>query len=177
MAKETVPYTQHYAAVMDALTTRGLLLGTYDSKGEPNVMTIGWGLLGSVWSRPVWLVLVRHSRFTHENLERTGCFSVNVPPPDMAEVCEVCGTRSGRDTDKFAQCHITPQRGVAVQAPTVAECPVVYECRVIHTNEVLAPNLADEIREGSYRGGDYHRCYWGEILAARAEADAAGRLR
>ena len=63
-----------------------------------------------------------------------------------------------------------------MHAPVVAECPLVYECRVVHFNDVLPPNLAEEIRQGAYPKGDFHRIYWGEILAARAEPDAADLL-
>lgn len=177
MERKAIAYTDGYAATMRALTTHGLLLGSYDSRGRPNVMTIGWGTLGSVWGRPIWVVLVRPSRYSRAAIEAAGAFTVNVPSPDMAGVCEVCGTRSGRDADKFALCRITPERASSVNAPIVAECPVVYECRVVHTNEVHAPALAEDIRASAYRGGDFHRCFWGEVIAVRATADAAERLR
>ncbi len=176
MAREECEYARHYDAVLRALTTRGLLLGTYDDRGEPNVMTIGWGTLGSVWSRPIWIVLVRPSRYSHGSIDRSGCFTVNVPGPELAEVCEICGSASGRDTDKFARCALTAERASKVQAPLVKECPIVYECRVVHANDVLAPTLADDIRRGAYRGGDFHRCYWGEIVAVRAVPDPEARL-
>ena len=47
MTRQEIPFTEHYAAVMRALTTHGLLLGSYDSAGKANLMTIGWGSLGS----------------------------------------------------------------------------------------------------------------------------------
>lgn len=177
MARRTVAYTDFYAQTMKALTSHGLLLGSYDSAGKPNVMTIGWGVFGSIWGRPMWIVLVRPSRYTRLGIEANGAFTVNVPSADMAHTCEVCGTRSGRNVDKFALCKLTAERGSAVKAPIVAECPLVYECRVVHTNEVQPQALADEIRREAYRAGDYHRCFWGEILAVSATSDAAERLR
>lgn len=173
MAKETIEFSEYYPEVMRALASRGLLLGTYDQQGEANIMTIGWGMMGSVWGKPIWTVLVRPSRYSHECLEQNRCFSINVPTPAMADICELCGSRSGRDTDKFQAGGITSERATTVRAPIVVECPIVYECRVVHSNEVLAPTLSDEIVQGCYRGGDFHRCYWGEILAARADRSAA----
>jgi flavin reductase (DIM6/NTAB) family NADH-FMN oxidoreductase RutF len=169
MTKEAIEYTEFYPQVTRALSTNGLLLGCYDERGEPNVMTIGWGMLGVVWNKPIWLVMVRPSRYSYGCIERSRCFTINVPRTNMADVSEICGTQSGRDSDKFALCHITPERGRALHAPTIAECPIVYECKVVHSNDVLAPNLSDEIVQGAYRGGDFHRCFWGEILAARAD--------
>ena len=176
MAKQQMAFTAHFAAVIGALTSRGLLVGSYDAQRKANLMTIGWGTIGSVWGRPMWIVLVRPSRYTYQCIDRHGCFTVNVPTREMAEACSLCGTRSGRDTDKFAACGLTAERASRVEAPAVVECPLVYECKVVHSNDVLPPQLADEIRAGAYPGGDFHRIYWGEILATRAETDAAERL-
>lgn len=176
MSKHPMQPTDHFPAVMEALTSRGLLLGVYDPQGKANLMTIGWGTLGSVWGKPLWVVLVRPSRYTYRCIEQMQCFTVNVPTGAIAPACAVCGSKSGRDIDKFAVCGLTPERATAIQAPAVAECPIVYECRVVHYNDVLEPHLAAEITADAYEGGDFHRVYWGEILAARAEPNAAKAL-
>ncbi len=173
MAKQAVDHSDHFAAVMRIMKSRGLLLGSCDAKGNANLMTIGWGTQGIVWSKPVWVVMVRPSRHTYGCIEGQGCFTVNVPTTAMAEACRVCGSTSGRDTDKFRAGHLTAQRAETVAAPVVAECPLVFECRVVHSSDVLPPRLAEEIRRGAYPKGDFHRMYWGEIMATRAEPDAA----
>ncbi len=177
MSKEKMPFTRHYEDVVRILTGQGLLLGSYDASGKANVMTIGWGSLGSIWGMPIWLVLVRPSRYTYGCIEHTQSFSVNVPPPDLAGVCATCGSRSGRDLDKFAECGLTERKGGNVLAPIVEECPIAYECQVVHANDVLPSKLADEILSGAYVDGDYHRVYFGKVLAAAAEPDAAERLK
>ena len=173
MKRKTIEPTEHFAAVMKIMTSRGLLIGAYDAARKPNLMTIGWGTIGAIWGKPVWVVLVRPSRYTYHCIEKQGCFTVNVPTEAMAEACALCGSRSGRDTDKFAACGLTVEKAETVDAPAVAECPIVYECRVVHSNDVLSPRLAEEIRAGAYKGGDFHRIYWGEILAVRAAQGAA----
>jgi len=176
MAKEKIRITAHYDRVIDAMTSRGLLLGSYDAAGKPNLMTIGWGSLGSIWGMPIWTVLVRPSRYTYSCIEHNGCFTVNVPEESHSMACALCGSRSGRDLDKFAECKLTAERGQTVLAPAVAECPIVYECQVVHSNDVLPAKLADQILSGAYVDDDYHRVYFGKVLSARAEADAARRL-
>ena len=176
MSKQAVSHTDHFAAVVRIMGARGLLLGSYDAADKANLMTIGWGTLGVAWGKPIWAIMVRPSRYTYKNIERSGCFTVNVPTEAMAEACALCGSTSGRDTDKFAACGLAADRAGAVEAPIVAESPLVYECRVVHTNDVLSPRLAEEIRKTAYAGGDFHRIFWGEILAARAERDAARLL-
>jgi flavin reductase (DIM6/NTAB) family NADH-FMN oxidoreductase RutF len=177
MNRIKVRHTEHFSEVLDALTSRGLLLGAHASGGKPNLMTIGWGTIGAVWGMPIWIVLVRPSRHTFGLIERSGCFTVNVPPASLAAACDLCGTRSGRDVDKFKTFGLTPEQGLRVAAPTVAECPIVYECRTVHTNDVLESRLAKEILSTAYPRGDFHRVYWGEIVETLASPDAAKLLR
>ena len=177
MDRQRMEYHRHFGHVMQAMTSHGLLLGSYDAAKKPNIMTIGWGSLGSIWGIPVWTVLVRPSRYTCHCIEHTGCFTVNVPGESMGMCCAVCGAKSGRDTNKFDECGLTADRAGSVLAPVVDECPVVYECQVIHSNDILPQKLADEILTGAYVDGDYHRVYWGKILAAYAADDAAELLK
>jgi flavin reductase (DIM6/NTAB) family NADH-FMN oxidoreductase RutF len=176
MTRQAVAHTDHFAAVMRIMARQGLLLGTYDAEGKPNLMTIGWGTIGIVWTKPVWTVMVRPSRYTYECLAHEGVFTVNVPTTALTEACRVCGSKSGRDTDKFSVCRLTAVRAESVAAPAVAECPLVYECKIVHNNDLVPTNLTEEIRRGAYPKGDFHRIYWGEILATRAEPDAADLL-
>jgi flavin reductase (DIM6/NTAB) family NADH-FMN oxidoreductase RutF len=176
MAKEKIQYTDYYREVMEVLSSRGLLLGTYDAAGKPNIMTIGWGAVGPVWGKPLWVVLVRPSRYTHDGIEKAGCFTVNVPTPEMAPACDQAGTKSGRDMDKFEALGLAVERTLVVKAPAVTQCPIIYECKVVHSNEVAPSRMARDILASAYPAGDYHSVYWGEIVAARAEKDAARRL-
>ena len=176
MPKQKIKYTDHYAAVMEAMNSRGLLLGSYDAAGKPNLMTIGWGAVGTLWGMPVWIVLVRPSRYTYQCIEHSGGFTVNVPTAAMGMACATCGSTSGRTRDKFAECNLTPERAQTVLAPAVAQCAIVYECQVVHRNDVLPERLDGEIISGAYTAGDFHRVYYGKILAVRAEPNAAELL-
>src|SRR5208283_748424 len=99
MAKKLIRYTDYYALAMQRMREDGLLLATTSADGKPNVMTIGWGTIGSIWSRPTFIVLVRPSRFTFSRLEEVSDFTVNVPPRELAAAASHCGTFSGRDHD------------------------------------------------------------------------------
>ena len=48
---------------------------------------------------------------------------------------DYCGVRSGRDVDKFAECHLTRETAEHVSAPMIAESPVNIECRVHEVHE------------------------------------------
>ena len=66
-----------------------------------NPMTIGWAQFGILWGIPVATVYVRRSRYTHELLKDSDCFTISVPEEGvMDKELAFCGSRSGRDVHK-----------------------------------------------------------------------------
>ncbi|MGC9529406.1 MAG: flavin reductase family protein [Candidatus Bipolaricaulaceae bacterium] len=149
------------------LSGKGAFLLSARPDRRTNVMTIGWGMVGTVWSRPVFLALVRPSRYTHDCIQAAGAFSVSVPLGDMEEELAFCGSRSGREVDKVdvLGLELTPPRrgGVALLAP----CELHYECRVV-ARASLAPQglVSDELQARHYPSGDLHTLFFGEVVAA-----------
>jgi flavin reductase (DIM6/NTAB) family NADH-FMN oxidoreductase RutF len=135
-------------------------------------MTIGWGTIGIIWGKPIFVVLVRPSRYTHGLIEQMEDFTVNVPAADMADVVAFCGSASGRDHDKFAEKGLIAVPGRKVKSPIIDQCVIHYECKVVHKNDVLKDNLASEIISSAYPRGDFHTIYYGEILSVYASPDA-----
>ncbi|HNX27485.1 MAG TPA: flavin reductase family protein [Phycisphaerae bacterium] len=176
MKRQKTDYTEIFNATMKKLPSPGLLLGVYMPTGKANIMTIGWCTAGFIWGMPVFSVLVRPSRYTYQGMEYSGCFTVNVPSADMNAALAVCGSKSGRDIDKFAACNLTQERAQNVLAPSIAECPIVYECQVVHSNDILPEKLSDEIMTSAYNDGDYHRVYFGKIIATYAAPNASELL-
>ena len=176
MAKVDVEYTEYLNETLDILHDPGLLLVSADASGKPNTMAIGWGTLGIIWGRPIFVVLVRPSRFTFGLIEETNDFTVNVPYRNMGDIVEYCGTVSGRDHDKLAEKSLTATPGRKVKSPIIEECAIHYECKVVHKNKVIPAELTDKIVEQRYPGGDFHTVYFGEIAATYADPDARERL-
>jgi flavin reductase (DIM6/NTAB) family NADH-FMN oxidoreductase RutF len=170
MKLRKVEFSHDLETTLKRMRKHGLLLTSADSRGKPNVMAIGWGTPGVIWSRPVFVVLVRPSRYTFGNLEATGEFVVNVPTDDMHDVCMHCGTVSGRDHDKFQECSLTLAEAKTVRAPLIEQCVMHYECRVLLRNDVVESQLDPDVRSGCYAKGDFHRIYYGEILRAAVRA-------
>lgn len=166
MERRRVLYTHKLDKTLSLLSNPGLLLAATKRSGESNVMTIGWGTVGIIWGRPCFVVLVRPSRYTYEFIEDSGLFTVNVPTEELRKWVGVCGSRSGRQVDKFGAYGMTTSPGQFVQAVTIDACPMVYECRVVHHNDVIPAHLERGIEIASYGGSDYHRLYYGEILGA-----------
>ena len=176
MSKVTVDYTDYFAGVIKRMREDGLLMVTTGADGKPNVMTIGWGTVGILWSKPVFVVLVRPSRYTYSRLEEVNEFTVNVPPEELVKAALHCGTCSGRDNDKFKDMGLTAISGKMVKAPIIEECVMHYECRVVHENDVIPEALQKTIIKDAYPQGNFHRIYAGQILATYADENAAEKL-
>ena len=150
---------------------KGVLLTTC-ADGETNTMTIGWGHLGIEWSKPIFIAYVRQSRHTKGLLDKSGEFTVNIPiGPIDKKILGVCGTKSGRDMDKFKELGLTPVAGQTVSVPAIAQLPLTLECKVIYQQDQDLSALNSAYREHSYPAGtveenDFHTAYYGEITAA-----------
>lgn len=164
MMRKRVEFSHRFVETMRQLGEDGLLLVATKPSGESNVMTIGWGTIGLIWGRPIFTVLVRPSRYTYEFIEESGEFSVNVPTPDMRDFVFFCGTRSGRDHDKFGEFGVRVTPAQAISAVTIEACPLVYECRVVQKNDVVPDAFDPAIVSRFYPRGDFHRAFYGEIL-------------
>ncbi len=70
-------------------------------------------------------------RYSFELLRDNPEFTVNIPPHELLDAVMICGTLSGRDTDKFGECGLTPTESSEIATCGVDECPVTLECKVM----------------------------------------------
>lgn len=95
-----------------------------------NIATIAW--TGIINSEPMIVyVSIRPSRFSHEIITKTKEFVINLPDEKLVKVADFCGTKSGRDVNKFEFCSLTKRRGSKINAPYIDECPINLECKVM----------------------------------------------
>lgn len=100
-------------------------------KGEkPNAVTIAWA--GTVNSDPpMCSVSVRPERYSHDIIEETGEFVINLCGQGQLKATDWCGVKSGRDFDKFKECGLTAVEVPGMEtAPAIAECPIYLACKV-----------------------------------------------
>ncbi len=115
----------------------GLL--TAGSRDSFNSMTIGWGSLGTVWSRDVLTVYVRPDRYTWQFLKDSDTFTVSFYPESCRKALSLMGTLSGRDTDKVAAAGLTPK--FLPQCITFEEASETFVCRKIY----MAPMAYEDV--------------------------------
>jgi len=150
--------------ILDSLKRKGLLLASTGKSCRANVMTIGWANIGILWYKPFFIAYVRRSRYTHELLEETGDFTVNVPPDNFDDVIEYCGTRSGRNVDKVKELGLKIEDSRIVKSPGLAASPVTLECKIVFKKEIESNDVPSHVRDRFYSKDDYHTCYFAEIV-------------
>ena len=97
-------------------------------------ITIAWtGIINS--DPPITYVSVRKSRFSHNIIEKTGEFVINLTTKKLAVAADYCGVRSGRDVDKFKEQKLTAAESRVVRCPSIEESPVNIECKVIEKKD------------------------------------------
>ncbi len=151
---------------------KGILLSSA-ANGRQDTMTIGWGTLGTDWSLPIFTVFVRESRFTKTLLDASGEFTLNIPlaNTDVRKILGYCGTKSGRDVDKFEMMHLTAVEGEKVQSPAILELPITLECKIIYRQDQNPAAIGQDLLHRYYPTGDFHTAYTGQIVAAYLLSD------
>lgn len=148
---------------------KGAFLNTA-AEGKQDTMTIGWGALGNMWQQPVFTVMVRQTRYTKELLDKNPVFTVSFPiKGDFSKALGLCGTKSGRDMDKFAAAGLTAEAGQTVDAPIIKGCGLHLECKVVDTQTMEAPRFDKELADKWYADKNWHTYYTGIITAAYIE--------
>jgi flavin reductase (DIM6/NTAB) family NADH-FMN oxidoreductase RutF len=169
MGKKLVDYADCQEEILRAFKESRVLLVSQAKQGSPNAMAIGWGQVGIVWRKPVFTVLIRPSRHTYGLIEEAGEFTVNIVPPQLKDLVQYCGSVSGRNHDKFKEKGMTAIPSSKIKTPILRECILHYECRIIYKNDLISSELEASIATGFYPNGDFHRLYFGEILACQKE--------
>ena len=116
-------------------------------------------------------------RFTKELIDKNGEFTVNIPyGQDAKDILNFCGTKSGRDVDKFQKLGLTPVEAEKISVPAIRELPLTLECKVVYKQEQDPDQISEKRKkifypadvDGSFHGAnrDYHTAYYGQILSA-----------
>jgi len=169
MAKQVIDFREGLSETIKAFDEDRVLLVGQGKQGPPNAMAIGWGQVGIIWRKPIFTVLVRPSRYTYKLMEESGTFTVNIVPPQLKEVVQYCGTVSGRDRDKLKEKGLNAVPSSKVNTPILREATLHFECQILYKNDLIPSELAPPIGPALYPKGDFHRLYFGEILACQKE--------
>ncbi len=136
-----------------------MLITAGDEKSY-NTMTASWGGMGVLWNKNVIYGFVRPQRYTFDFIENNPYFSISFYPPNMKEMLNFCGTKSGRDVNKVQVCNLNP---IFDKAPYFQEAELVFICKKIHAQFIDHRCFIDRQICQNYQNNDYHKFYVGEI--------------
>ena len=165
-----------YAGYICNAMKKGILL-TAKAGEKVNTMTIGWGMLGIEWGKPIFIALVRESRYTRQLLDESGEFTVNIPYGDVdSKILSFCGTKSGREVDKFDAMGLIPEESNDVKAPGIRQFPLTLECKILYQQDQDLSAIPQDVLDRYYpqnidgtdrgKNRDHHIAYYGEIVNA-----------
>jgi len=130
-------------------------------KDNFNTMTASWGGLGIMWFKNVSFVVVRPTRYTFEFMEKYDRYTLSFFEEEYRDALTICGTKSGRDTDKVKEAGLTPvfdNNGVYFQ-----EAKTVMVCKKLYWQDITPDNFLEDFIHEKYPEKDYHRLYICEI--------------
>ncbi len=142
-----------------ALYPNPVMLVSSSYEGKESIITLAWG--GTCSSSPPTVgVAIRKNRYSYDLIANSKELVVNIPTAEMLEAVELCGTKSGRDIDKWKECKFTKKQSSVVKTPTIQECPVSLECKLkqivelgshdLFLGEVVALHLDEDWKQEKY---------------------------
>lgn len=133
---------------------------TVGEKDNWNTMTVSWGGVGELWGKDVVFCFVRPQRYTYEFIENTNNFTLSFFGGKYKKELGICGSKSGRNTDKAAETGFKPI--AAGNGVSFEEADVIIICKKIARQEMTPQGfLADDIMK--WYNNDYHISYVGSI--------------
>lgn len=144
------------------------LLSAGDRDGF-NTMTVSWGGMGTLWSRPVVTVYVRPQRYTREFIERAESFTLSFFGDSHRKDLGYLGKVSGRDKNKLAETALTPCFDGETGAPMFEQAALTLVCRKLYVGKFDPDRFIDTaLVAENYPHSDFHSVYIGEVTGAYA---------
>ena len=152
--------------VFSAIGDQWMLI-TAGTASRCNTMTASWGGLGVIWGAPAATCYIRPQRYTKEFVDREEYFTLTFFGEEYRKALSLCGSRSGRDTNKVKECGFTV-RTAECGAPYFEEAELVIVCRKRFSQPMDPDRIPQELKTKWYPKKDYHILYIGEIIEVLA---------
>lgn len=136
-------------------------LVTAGNQDSFNTMTISWGSMGTLWSKPVVTVYVRPERYTYNFLKNAEYFTVTFFDEKYKDALAYLGRVSGRDIDKVKESKLTPvflENGV-----TFKEAKETYICQKIYMEQMDRSKMPEFTNHIYGENGQAHYIIVGEL--------------
>ena len=153
--QQEVPFSQAMATRFPQELVIGI---ARDPQGKYNPIALGW-IMSTSHKPPMMAVSIGKPRYSLEAFRQAGEFVIAFPAADQADETMLYGTKSGRDTDKFALAKAATQPAKEIDCVLLADAVANFECKLV----------------GELETGD-HVIFAGEIVCSHVSATPKDRL-
>lgn len=129
---------------------------------EDNAMTISWGQLGILWSKPTVSVYIRNTRYSKHMMDNSETFAVCFFSNEYKEKLAYCGQFSRKDEDKISKCNFT--RAYENNTLYLKEARLTFILRKIYQVDLSITDSTDQTIKKHYSPNECHTQYIGEII-------------
>ena len=146
---------------IDEMIKEGCLITAGDINNY-NTMTIGWGMIGTIWRKKTFVAYVKPVRYTYQFMENNDYFTISFYDKKYIKEIGYLGSKSGRNTNKVKDVNFHPvqlDNGVTFEE---AYCTIV--CKKYYWSDINKENVMQIDIDRYYSNEDVHRVYYGEII-------------
>ena len=134
-----------------------------ENSEKANPITIGWGALGTLWSRPICTVYIHKKRFSKKIFDEAKFFSVCFLPKEYDKISlGYFGTATGRNEDKIAKSGLTLLHESEVFY--FGESELVIICKKVGQTDFNTEQVPEGHYRDWYKKEGPHTIYCGEII-------------
>lgn len=145
------------------MLTNDWMLITAGNKQEFNMMTAGWGGMGCMFGKPVAFCFIIPTRHTFQLMEKNDTYTLTFYPEANREALKICGSKSGKDTDKVKETGLTPIT-TPEGSQAFSEARLIIECRKLVSQPLQQDAITDQKLKEEWNGKQLHEMFIGEII-------------
>lgn len=145
------------------MLTEDWMLITAGNDQEFNMMTAGWGGLGCMFGKPVAFCFIAPTRHTYKLMEKEDTYTLTFYTETYREALNICGSKSGKDTDKVKETGLTP-----ITTPSgskaFSEAWLIIECKKMISQSITPEAIDNKALKDEWAGKQLHKMFVGEII-------------
>jgi len=137
-----------------------------DKAGRANPITLGWTMIVS-GSPPMMAIAVAKKHYSIEAITHSKSFTIAFPSSEMADAALFFGSKSGRDTDKFAEFDCKTEHAKSIDSLLLSDAVANFECtlesqmpagdHIIFVATIVSSHINTEPKKRLYTTGPGHK--------------------
>ncbi len=158
--------TEYSDAVRTKYPEQVVIAIAKDKAGRANPVTLGWTMIVS-GSPPMMAIAVAKTHYSIEAITHSKSFTIAFPSSDMADAALFFGSKSGRDTDKFAEFDCKTEHAKSIDSLLLSDAVANFECtlesqmpagdHIIFVATIVSSHINTEPKKRLYTTGPGHK--------------------